>query len=130
MDFAITLIITNKVIKLFSNEKGLKPGVHNERYEKGVVGIQCVPGLLGRKSVRTLFRFRPEVIQLISTLAAQLGVNDHPHSGWLGFSAIGRKNKSASVLRSLQVVPGAKHPVCKQLINFLGIRFLPAKLTG
>jgi hypothetical protein len=26
------------------------------------------------------------------------GVNDHPHSGWLAFSAIGRKGKSTSVL--------------------------------
>jgi hypothetical protein len=28
----------------------------------------------------------------------KFGDNDHPHSGWLEFSAIGRKGKSTSVL--------------------------------
>jgi hypothetical protein len=39
-------------------------------------------------------------------------VNDHPQSGWLEFSAIGRKGKSTSVLKTVHLQPGAKHPVC------------------
>jgi len=39
-------------------------------------------------------------------------VNYHPQSGWLGFSAIGRKGESTSVLSTLNLQPGAKHPVC------------------
>jgi hypothetical protein len=38
-------------------------------------------------------------------------VNHHPQSGWLEFSAIGRKGKITSVLSTLNLQPGAKHPV-------------------
>jgi predicted secreted hydrolase len=37
--------------------------------------------------------------------------NYHPRSGWLEFSAIGRKGKSKSVLSTLSLHPGAKYPV-------------------
>ena len=40
------------------------------------------------------------------------GVNVHPQSGWLEFSAIGRKAKSTSVLQSVHLQPGAEHTVC------------------
>jgi hypothetical protein len=38
-------------------------------------------------------------------------VNYHPRSAWLDFSATGRKGKNTSVLSTLNLHPGAKHPV-------------------
>gem|GEM_PF-5914714 len=49
--------------------------------------------------------FRP-----ISALSPRF--NYHPRSGRLEFSATGRKGKSTSVLSTLNLHPGAKHPVC------------------
>ena len=46
-------------------------------------------------------------------------VNDHPQSGGLEFSATGRKGESTSVLSTLNLHPGAKHPVCFARIKFL-----------
>jgi hypothetical protein len=44
-------------------------------------------------------------------------VNYHPQSGWLEFSATGRKGESTSVLSTLNLHPGAKHPVRFARIN-------------
>ena len=53
-------------------------------------------------------------------------VNHHPQSGWLEFSATDRKDKSTSVLSTLNLHPGAKHPACfARIIAFLLMGIFP-----
>jgi hypothetical protein len=44
-------------------------------------------------------------------------VNDHPHSGRLGYSATALKDKRTSLLRRMHSQPGEKHTVCSARIN-------------
>jgi hypothetical protein len=57
------------------------------------------------------FFFRYSAVQK-NGLSVLPEVNDHPRSGWLEFSALGRKGKSTSVLLTVHLQPGAEHPVC------------------
>jgi hypothetical protein len=43
-------------------------------------------------------------------LSYTVGDNDHPLHGWLGFPALGRKDRSTSVLQRLGLESGVEHP--------------------